>query len=376
MRSIRDFFKDKHVSKGVRVLLRADYNVPMKDGEITGDFRILKSLPTIEFLRDMGARIVIISHIGGDNGKTLAPVSTHLSKYTDIVFAPDIRSKETRHVADGLRDGEVLLLENLRNDPGEKSNDPEFVKLLASFGDIYVNDAFSVSHREHASIVGVPKILLPHTGLLMEEEIRLMQRALHPEHPFLLVLGGAKFETKLPLLKKFLHIADKIFVGGALAHDILRARGYNIGKSVVSGKDLDLTELAQSDKILLPTEVVVTRGDEVEVKKIEDVGDEDKIVDAAEGTLTQIKKVLDDSKFVLWNGPLGFYEGGFDEGTNALAKTISEAKADSLVGGGDTLTAIGKMGVEDGFEGISTAGGAMLDYLVDEKLIGIEALEK
>ena len=374
MKYLRELQKED--LEGKRVLLRSDFNVPMKDGEIVGDFRILKSLPTIEFLRDAGAKIIIISHMGGENGKTLAPVSTYLSKYTDIVFAPDMRSSETRHVIDMMQNGDAVLLENLRNDPGEKGNSEQFAQFLASFADIYVNDAFSASHREHASIVGVPKFLPAYAGLLMEEEIKSLSKVFNPPRPFLFILGGAKFDTKLPLLKKFLKVADYIFIGGALAHNMLQKKGLQIGKSVISDGVFDIADLVNSDKVFLPTEVIVQNGEEVLVKQMENVFTDDKIVDAGEGTLKNIKVLLDKSKFVLWNGPLGYYEGGFDEGTHELAQMISEAKADSLVGGGDTLTAIQKMGVEDGFETISTAGGAMLDYLLDEKLPGIEALEK
>jgi len=373
MKYLRDLTKEDLIGK--RVLLRADFNVPMKDGEVVGDFRILKTLPTIEFLRDMGARIVIASHVGGENGKSLAPVSTYLSKYTDIVFAPDMRSPETRHVVDTMLDGDAVLFENLRNDPGEKGNSKQFAEFLASFADIYVNDAFAVSHREHASIVGVPTLLPSYAGLLMEEEIKMLTKVLNPPHPLLFILGGAKFDTKLPLLKKFLKIADYIFIGGALAHNVLQKRGFQVGKSTISDGVFDMTDLVMSDKVFVPTEVVTMNGDEISVKRMDQMFTDEKIVDAGEGTLANIKVLLDKSAFVLWNGPLGFYEGGFDDGTHKLAQMISEAKADSLVGGGDTLTSIHKMGVEEGFENISTGGGAMLDFLVNETLPGIEALQ-
>jgi len=268
------------------------------------------------------------------------------------------------------------LLENLRTDPGEKTNDPQFAKFLASYGDIYVNDAFAASHREHASIVGIPAHLPSYAGLLMEEEIQGLRNALMPPKPYVFILGGAKFETKLPLIEKFMHIADTVFVGGALAHNILQARGYEIGASIVSEGDFALDEIAHSKSVQVPSEVVVRKGDEVIVKDVADVASDEQIVDAGAGTLADLTALIDKAQFVLWNGPLGYYEGGFDEGSNDLARIIGEARADSLVGGGDTLTAIHKTGVEEGFETISTGGGAMLEFLLNETLPGIDALEK
>lgn len=372
MKTLRSCTPDE--LRGKRVIVRTDFNVPMQDGEVTGDFRILKALPTIEYLRDAGARVILMSHIGGENGKTLALVATYLSRFMHVVFVSDIKSAETRHMIDTLHNGDVVLLENLRNDPGEKNNSHEFATLLASFGDIYVNDAFSASHREHASIVSLPKLLPAYAGLLMEEEIQGLQHALHPVHPFLFILGGAKFDTKLPLIKKFLTIADYIFVGGALAHSILKERGYEVGHSFIASPAPDVSDIATNPKIHIPSEVVVRNGDAVEVKQIREVTATDSIVDAGKGTIADIKQLIDKVSYVVWNGPLGAYEDGFDEGTQAVAELISRAKADSLVGGGDTLTAIHKMGVEDGFETISTAGGAMLEFLVQETLPGIEAL--
>jgi len=365
---------EKSQLKGKRVILRADFNVPIVDGEVAGDVRIVKSLPTIEFLRDAGAKLVIVSHLGGENGKSLAPVATYLSRFTDIVFAPDIKSVETRHVVNSLSDGEAILFENLRNYPGEKNNDMQFAELLASFGDIYVNDAFSVSHRAHVSIVSLPTLLPSYAGLLFEEELTNMKEALDPEHPFVCILGGAKFDTKLPLIKKFLDKADTIFVGGALAHNVLVARGYSVGKSLVSKGDFNIEAIADNKKIIAPSEVIVKNGDEVLVKHIERISPDDVIVDAGEGTLEVLKSKITDARFILWNGPLGNYEEGFSEGTSKLAHMISETNAEALIGGGDTLTAMDQSGSEKSMHHVSTAGGAMLEFLISETLVGIEAL--
>lgn len=365
---------DAHNLRGKRVILRADYNVPIIDGEVRGDYRIKKSLPTIEFLRDAGAKVVIISHLGGENGKTLGPVATYLSKYIDIVFAPDMKSMETRHVVNSLGEGETILLENVRNDPGEKKNSQEFAKFLATFGDIYVNDAFSASHREHASIVSLPRLLPHYAGLLFEEELLYMKEALEPKHPFLLIVGGAKFDTKLPLIKKFGETADSIFIGGALAHNLFKEKGYDIGVSLIDDT-VRVHDLINNKKIWLPSEVIVQNGEEILTKDIQEVGGEDKIVDAGEQTLESLRNKIREAQFILWNGPLGSYEEGFSEGSRKLAHMIAESSARVLVGGGDTLTALEAEDSKNERHHISTAGGAMLQYLIDETLPGISALE-
>jgi phosphoglycerate kinase len=269
-------------------------------------------------------------------------------------------------------------MENLRFFEGEKKNDPKFAKELASLADIYVNDAFPVCHREHASIVGVPKLLPSYVGFQLEKEVANLSRAFNPAHPFLFILGGAKFETKLPLLAKFLDIADQIFVGGALANDLFKAKGFEIGQSLISKTGIDLSAFIKSPKLLLPVDIINQEG----VSKAADsLSLTDKIMDDGPKTLQMLKEKISAAKFILWNGPLGMYEGGYKQPTLELAKIIGEATAGtsgvvSIVGGGDTLAAIEELQNQDKFTFVSTGGGAMLDFLAKGTLPGIEALEE
>jgi phosphoglycerate kinase len=325
--------------KGKRVLLRADFNVPIKNGKIVDDFRIRRTLPTINFLRKKGARVAIISHLTDGKNKSLKPVAEYLSKRVG---------------------GEVTLLENIRNYQGEEKNDAQFAKQLAKFGDIYVNDAFSASHRKHASIVGIPKYLPSYTGLLFEEEYKNLSRALKPKHPFLFILGGIKFGTKLPVLEKFVKIADKIFVGGALANNFFWASKIDIGESIID-KNVDIKKFLRNPKIILPIDVKRKNG---------------AILDIGPLATKELSILIKEAKFVLWNGPLGSFETkGFEKGTLAIARTIARSGVKSVVGGGDTIAAVKKIGIRK-FSFVSTAGGAMLEFLAHGTLPGIEALNK
>ncbi len=354
---------------GVSVLLRLDFNVPIRDGKVVDDYRIRKSLPTINTLREKGAKVIIISHIEGESD-SLKPVYNHLKDILPISFCEDCVENGGECVS-VLNPGDVLLCENIRLYDGEKKNDENFTKKLSALATIYVNDAFSVSHRKHASIVGVPKFLPGYIGLQFEEEIKKLSTAFNPEHPFLFILGGAKFDTKLPLVEKFLALADTVFIGGALANDFYKAQGLNVGVSLIS-EGADITHFVGNSKILLPTDVVIgTKA----IKKPDEITDEEKILDAGPGTLQVLKDIISQAKFILWNGPLGNYENGFTGPTLELAKIISESSAYSVVGGGDTLAAIASLGIEDKFGFISTAGGAMLDFLAHETVPGLEALK-
>jgi len=369
--------KDIPHLEGVRVLLRADFNLPLVNGTVRDDFRIKAALPTIHYLWEKGAKIIMISHIEASDGSNLSlePVAEYLNKMNErVIFVKDY--KRVHELVEEGKNGEVFLLENLRYFDGEKNNDPKFAKELASLADIYVNDGFSVSHREHASIVGVPKYLPSYAGIQLEKEVTNLSRALKPEHPFIFILGGAKFETKLPLLDKFVSIADMIFVGGALANDLFKAKGYEVGTSRVSDKAIDLSKFVSDPKILLPLDIE-TETDEI--KPANKLLPTDKIMDSGPQSVELLREKINTSKFILWNGPLGMYEGGFKEPTQELAKIISEATtngATSIVGGGDTLAAINELGNHDTFTFISTGGGAMLDFLAKGTLVGIEALEE
>ena len=313
MKSIREAvdLKDK------RVFVRVDWNVPneLHSGQavVTDDFRINKSLPTLEYLKGAGAKVTIATHL-----ESVGSSVDFLNEY-----APE----------------GIEFLGNLRDNPGEKANSPEFAKELASGFDIYVNEAFSVSHREHASIVGVPLFLPSFAGIQFMEEVNHLSKAFDPPHPFLFILGGAKFETKLPLVEKFLNIADHIFIAGANA------------------KPASKTLLRDNPKIIF------SHGD-IEA------------LDADHETLESLKSQIENSNFILWNGPLGKYEDGLKEGTLALTKILAESGKPTIVGGGDTLAAIRELNLFDKFAFVSTGGGAMLDFLATGTLPGIEALRQ
>jgi len=361
--------------RGVKVLLRADFNVPVKNGAVADDFRIRAALPTISFLRERGARLIIVSHLEVLEGEkaTLEPVALSLAKLgVPVSFVKDYKKAFAQ--SESLKDGECMLLENLRMWPGEKANDPKFARDLASLADIYVNDAFPVSHREHASVVGVPRLIPGYAGLQLEKEVTNLSRAFTPAHPFLFILGGAKFETKMPLLAKFLDLADAVFVGGALANDLLKAKGYEVGQSLLSKAVLDLSAFIVNPKLMVPIDVVTQNG---ETKLANALLLSDKIMDAGPRSVALLQEKVAAAKFILWNGPMGLYEDGYRSPTLDIARMLSEATgrgATTIVGGGDTIAAIATLGAEEKFTFVSTAGGAMLDYLAQGTLPGIEAL--
>ena len=349
--------------KGKKVLVRVDFNVPVKDGKVEDDYRIVRALPTINFLRESGAKVLLISHIETKEVETptLRPVFDYLSKQFTLSFVEDCFSDEGRQALEMLEDGEMILFENIRRYEGEKQNDEEFGKQLASLAELYVNDAFAVSHREHGSVVGVPKHLPSYAGLLLSDEIKHLKIDERTPHPFLFILGGAKFETKLPLIEKFLGKADRIFIGGALANDLLKLKGIDVKESLVSSEEISLGHLIENPKIMIPEDMVWSG---------------DKIVDVGPRDIEMLEPYIKKAKYILWNGPLGNYENGFKEGTIALSKLVGESNAQSVVGGGDTLASIKELDLIDEFTFISTGGGAMLEFLLKGTLVGIDALEK
>jgi phosphoglycerate kinase len=358
--------------KGKKVLLRSTLNVPVKNGIIVNDFRLKNSLKTINFLREAEAKIILVGHIGKDDSASLSCVYEYFKKHTQIFFTGEILGENTDRMLEQMNDGDIVMLENLRKDGGEISNNESFAKKLASFADIYVNDAFSVSHREHASIVGIPKYLDGYVGILFQEEVKELSNALEPQSPSLCILGGAKFETKEPLINKLLNIYDKVFISGALAHNFFKNRGFNIGVSLSS--NVDIGELVNNEKIMTPIDVVVVNKDGIFIKKPNEVKDEDNISDSGPATVKELEKLIKNLKFILWNGPLGKYEKGFNGPTKELARAIAKSPAKTLIGGGDTIAAIEHLGLEGKFSFVSTGGGAMLQFLLDGTLIGIEAL--
>ncbi len=363
--------------KGKRIILRADFNVPIAKGKVVDDFRIQAVMPTIQMLRDGGAKVIILSHVEGKGGESLKPVASYFeAKKFPITFIPKYFTASAQKTLDAMKNGDIVLFENVRTNKGEKENDDKFSKKLAAMGDMYVNDAFPVSHRAHASIVGIPKFLPSYMGPVFKREVQFLSTAFKPDRPFLFILGGAKFETKMALLKKFMNLADFIFVGGALANNFFKELNLNVGKSVVSEGDFGLRSLLETHKVFIPIDAVVATGKKVSTKQIQDVDSKDAIWDAGPETLVQIQDLVNRSKFVLWNGPLGNYEKGFSEGTKKLAEIISKSNAKSVVGGGDTVAAIQTLGLMDKFTFVSTGGGAMLDFLANETLPGIEAIKK
>lgn len=369
--------KNKAEFAGKKVLLRADLNVPIDSGIVEDRYRIEVILPTINFLIEAGAKIIIISHIESNHSfgeQTLKPVADILSKSFPLFFAEKYFPEHNKEIDEHLNLGEVVLLENLRIYDGEKNNDENFAKALASYVDIYVNDAFSSSHREHASIISVPKFLPSFAGIQFEMEVEELSKAFVPEKPFVFILGGAKFETKLPILRNFYSKADATFVGGAIANDFFKSKGYDVGRSLVSVIPPHLHSFAEPP-LRLPTDVIVSGGGDRSTE-VSDVRSEETIMDIGPQSIESLRDIIFGAKTIIWNGPMGNYEKGYTEGTRALSKMISETKALSIVGGGDTVACIRKLGLQKNFTFLSTAGAAMLDFLNDGTLPGIKALNQ
>ena len=375
--------KDIEVFEGVKILVRVDFNVPIKNSLVVDDFRIKSAFPTINYLRERGAKVILIGHLESneESENTFKPVVEHMNNLvTDstkkFLFVKNLLNANS-FIENEMKNGDCVLLENLRYNEGEKKNDLDFTKALASLADIYINDAFSVSHRAHASIVGLPKLLPSYAGFQLEKEIKNLSKAFDPSHPFLFILGGAKFETKLPLLEKFINIADTVFVGGALATDFFKEKGYQTGISLVSDGDFDLSKYLDNEKLMLPIDIINQNN---EVKDVNNLNSDDNSVDSGPKTLELLKNKVAEAKFILWNGPLGIYEKGFKAGTLGLAKMIADkfdkdgGSTETLVGGGDTIAAIAENNDEDKFSFVSTGGGAMLEFLAKGTLPGIEVL--
>lgn len=373
LQSIRDITD----LRGKTVLVRSSLNAPKDENGNIDDFRLEKGLPTLQYLKNHDAKVIVIGHIGRDAHESLKPVHACLEKFIPITFVPDNRGPHVKNALNNMVNGDIILLENLRREAGEISNDDTFADELASYADIYINDAFSVSHREHASIVGIPKKITGYAGLLFEDEYKELQYARNPEHPALFILGGAKFETKQPLVEKFLTIYDHVFVTGALANDFFMAEGYPIGKSLVSEPPVDVRHLLQNQKVILPQDVtVLTKDGNKKVRELHDIEPDDVINDVGPKTLEVLKPIVAHAQFILWNGPLGDYQQGFEDGTKRLIEMIDKSDAESVVGGGDTMSLISKYGYQKRFSFCSTAGGSMLEFLLKGTLPGIEALKK
>ncbi|MEI7688802.1 MAG: phosphoglycerate kinase [Candidatus Nomurabacteria bacterium] len=369
--------KDIEVLKGKRVLVRVDFNVPMKDGKILDDFRIKAALPTIEYLKKKGAIIILMAHIGDDAVSSLKPVAIRLKKYLPELhfIESSIFSDETKKTIFSLKNGDVSMLENLRREIGEKKNSPSFARGISRYGDIYVNDAFSVSHRAHASVVGITKCLPSYAGLQLLDEVSELSKAFSPKHPFLFILGGSKFETKIPLIKKFLRDADEVFIGGAIANDFFKGKGYEVGTSLVSDGIVPVKSFFKNKNLILPIDVVAVKGSVSRNIKPDEVQSDESILDIGKGTVELLDGLIQKASFILWNGPLGKYESGFGCATEKVLKSIAKSKANSIVGGGDTVALITKLKIGDKIGFVSTGGGATLDFLAKGTLPGIKALK-
>ncbi len=382
--------------QGKRVLVRCDFNVPMDDeGNITDDRRIVSSLPTIKYLIENGAKVILMSHLGRPKGEanpkySLAPVAKKLSELLnkDVIFAKDdkVVSDNVKEIVANIKEGDVVLLENTRFRKEEEKNEESFAKELASLGDLYINDAFGTSHRAHASNVGVSNWLPSAVGYLVEKEISIMGKALeNPERPFVAILGGAKVSDKIGVIKNLLNKVDTILIGGGMAYTFLKAQGYEIGKSILEEDKLDLANelLKEAEergvKLLLPVDVVVAKefknDTEFKTVSVENIPADMMGMDIGEETIKLFTEEIKKAKTIVWNGPMGVFEmENFNKGTYAIARAMAESDAITIVGGGDSAAAVEKAGFAEKMTHISTGGGASLEFLEGKELPGIAAI--
>lgn len=386
--------KDMDV-KGKKVLVRCDFNVPQdEDGNITDTRRIVSSLPTIRYLLENGAKVILCSHLGRPKGEvnkkfSLEPVAKELSKQLEIQvkLADDIVGESAKALTSNMQIGEVVLLENVRFDAREEKNDPEMAKELASLAQVYVNDAFGTSHRAHASTAGVADYLPAVSGFLIQKELDFMGSALeNPKRPFVAILGGKKVSDKIGVINSLLEKVDTLIIGGAMAYTFFKAQGYEVGNSICELDKLDLAlELMEKAKqkgikFMLPVDTKIgkelDKDTQSKTVKYNEIPKEWEGFDIGEETIKIYKTELEKAKTIVWNGPLGLFE--FDQfaiGTNEIAKTLAQVNAVTIIGGGDSAAAIEKIGLADKMTHISTGGGASLEFLEGKKLPGIECLQ-
>ncbi len=376
--------------KNKRVLMRVDFNVPMADGKVTDDKRIKAALPTIKYVLEQGASLLLMSHLGRPKGGpdpefSLRAASEALSALLEkpVQMAPDCVGADVEAMAKGLKSGDVLMLENTRFHKGEEKNDLDLAKQMAALGDVYVNDAFGSAHRAHSSTEGIARFLPAVSGFLMEQELEYLGRAVaNPEHPYIAILGGAKISDKILVVETLASKCDKLIIGGGMANTFLAAKGLNMQDSLVEAESLETAKSLLGklgEKLVLPVDAVIA--DKFDAEANTQVVDVDKIpagwrmLDVGPKTISLYQATLNGSKLIVWNGPVGVFEmPKFAEGTFALARMLAESKATTVIGGGDSASAVKKAGVAKQMTHVSTGGGASLEFLEGKELPGVAAL--
>lgn len=364
------------ISPGDRILVRGNLNVPIEHGVVADTSRALGNLPTLRFLKGKGAKVILIGHLSVE-GESLAPVAGILNQHVPVSFTTDPFSPEGVKTLQKMENGDIVCIETIRQFPEEEKNDTPFAKKLAGLADIFVNDDFTSAHRAHASVVGVPKLIPSYMGMRFAEEYEHLSQAFHPQHPSVLIVGGAKPETKLPIITALAPHMDSVFVFGVSGNSLLKAKGFSVGKSLVAtSSDGALASILTMPHVSTYIDVLTLDAEGKEhILTPEAVGPEDTIVDAGPETLAHLSHVVSGAAFVLWNGPLGLYEKGYSTGTQECARAIASSQAESVVGGGDTDAVLAEGHITGRFSFTSSAGGAMLEFLAQGTLPGIEALK-